>query len=625
MSQHRANLRFESLETRDLPAPFGNPWLDGRHITMSLAPDGADISGEASNLQEALNALGPTASMEILRAFQAWIANANINVGLVADGGQEFSAGGAFQGDGRFGDIRIGARELSSDVLAVTAPFNYFDSNSGNIVLNSAAPLDIGGGAGYDLFTIFLQEAGHAFGVGNSADLDSAMYEYYQQARLGLAPEDIAAIQQLYGARIPDSAEGPAGNNTLSTAASYSEPMEFDLTTAADIDCFKITTALLTSSITVRLRAAGLSLLTARVEILNASGQVVAGAVAADPTNNDVTVTLANAKGLSTYYVRIRAADGSAFNIGSYGLTIEQRTVLGSLLGVVNGLLSETGLNNTLGTATQLVQQATTLNGQVDYSTQSRLNSASDVDYFRIRAPQSADGDLVTMIAAVWGVESSNLDPRVQVLDAEGNVLAAQVLTNDDRTFSVQIEGAAPDADYYLRISSDAGRVGDYGLAADFRATPVLFDLNAAGVLSSSLPESAAHLTVAQNSLLHFVLTAGHVANWNGSLEMTIVDDNGVVLFRLTAPRGDARSANLVLAAGTYRVRVRVTGAMPPGSIAFNLRGSIITDPIGIQPADTTTTPGGGTTPGTGGDDTPPPTINTGWVAENPSDGSTWF
>ena len=119
----------------------------------------------------------------MLRAFQNWVANANLNVGVVADGGQDFTVGGAIQGDPRFGDIRIGARPLAGDVLAITAPFNLFSSYSGNVALNTDNSVNVGG---RDLFTVFLQESGHTFGVGNSPDPASVMYEYYIGNRGGL-------------------------------------------------------------------------------------------------------------------------------------------------------------------------------------------------------------------------------------------------------------------------------------------------------------------------------------------------------------------------------------------------------------------------------------------------------
>src|SRR5262249_9556445 len=150
-----------------------------------------------------------------------WAVNSNVNFGLVTDNGDPFDSPGAIQGDSRFGDVRIGARVLGPDVLALTTPFNYFNTSSGNVVVNSAVKF---GQGGYDLFTALLQEAGHSLGVGNSSDLTSAMYENYQGPRAGLSAADVAALQGLYGARLADNLEGATGNDTTSTATDYSGP-----------------------------------------------------------------------------------------------------------------------------------------------------------------------------------------------------------------------------------------------------------------------------------------------------------------------------------------------------------------------------------------------------------------
>src|SRR5262245_38932660 len=103
-------LSFEQLEDRLTPA-FGTPWYDGTSLTMSFVPDGTDISGKASNLSALLGATltQPQWQREILRAYQTWAVRANLNIGLVADGGQALGVSGASQADVRFGDIRIGA------------------------------------------------------------------------------------------------------------------------------------------------------------------------------------------------------------------------------------------------------------------------------------------------------------------------------------------------------------------------------------------------------------------------------------------------------------------------------------------------------------------------------------
>src|ERR1051326_6216676 len=105
-----AKLNLECLEDRSVPAVFGNPWPDS-NITLSFALDGTDINAAPSNLSATLSALGSSAAQnEILRAFQTWAANANINIGLVGDNGAAWNAPGLVQGDSRFGDIRVGGR-----------------------------------------------------------------------------------------------------------------------------------------------------------------------------------------------------------------------------------------------------------------------------------------------------------------------------------------------------------------------------------------------------------------------------------------------------------------------------------------------------------------------------------
>src|SRR5262245_66666302 len=106
-------LRLESLEDRAVPAVFGEPWLDGRHLTLSFAADGTSVSGVGSNLTSALSPLGwDAAKLELLRAFQTWASQSNLNVGLVPDTNWAFGTAGAIQRDSRFGDIRIGGRNL---------------------------------------------------------------------------------------------------------------------------------------------------------------------------------------------------------------------------------------------------------------------------------------------------------------------------------------------------------------------------------------------------------------------------------------------------------------------------------------------------------------------------------
>src|SRR3954453_23505694 len=109
--KRRKRFKLECLEDRAVPTTFGVPWSDPRNLTLSFVPDGAPIAAHTSTLFQTLNAQQPTVTWQqtILRAFQTWAVNANINIGLVSDGGQALGVAGQPQHDTRFGDVRIGA------------------------------------------------------------------------------------------------------------------------------------------------------------------------------------------------------------------------------------------------------------------------------------------------------------------------------------------------------------------------------------------------------------------------------------------------------------------------------------------------------------------------------------
>ncbi len=50
-----------------------------------------------------------------------------------------------------------------------------------------------------DTLTVLIHEAGHALGIGHSADEASIMYPWYKGINHNLGADDIAAIQALYG------------------------------------------------------------------------------------------------------------------------------------------------------------------------------------------------------------------------------------------------------------------------------------------------------------------------------------------------------------------------------------------------------------------------------------------
>jgi hypothetical protein len=240
-------LALEALEDRLAPATWGNPWPDGAHLTLSFAPDGTSVGNRVSVLHQALSGTGTEAwQREILRAFQTWAVQANLNIGLVGDDGSAFGSPGRPQGDDRFGDIRLAGYAMSSEVMALASPFDAAAGTwAGDVKLNTAYNFGLGQ-SNVDLFTALLHEAGHVFGLDHDDDAHSAIAARYHGAVAGLSASDIVHIRELYGARAADHYDAARNNGTLGTASTLSLlaqgdgslglRTEADVTSSADVD-----------------------------------------------------------------------------------------------------------------------------------------------------------------------------------------------------------------------------------------------------------------------------------------------------------------------------------------------------------------------------------------------------
>jgi hypothetical protein len=612
-------LTLERLEDRDLLATWGVPWPNPQHVTVSFVPDGTQVYDYQSSLFQTLNSQATTSVWEtaILQALQTWAVNTNINLAVVNDGGQPIGTSGLIQGDSRFGDIRIAAQPLGSQVVAITGPFDLMaGTQAGDMILNSS---DFGTGSGglYDLFSVALHEAGHSFGLPDiTSDQTSAMYAVYSGIRTGLNPSDIAQIQSLYGGpRIPDGLEGTTGNSTFATAATLTVPNQpADITTSTEADFFKFVVPSYSSgTMTVQVQASGISLLTSRLTVFNAMQQAVSSTASTDPLHNDVTISISNAMPGSTYYFEVQGARSDAFGIGGYRLKVNISALSPLMITSFDTVYTNTSsttvspdnnANNTIATAMSLDVAPYIGSQGFNRAIMAGVWNSTDVDFFQVVAQPTATGAASTMVAMVSAVNGSTLLPHLTVFDQTGTLVNAGILVNDSGTYVVQVVNATPNATYYVEVSADpyAGlnNTGTYLLGVDYIATPIVLTQFATDILSGSSNQDFYTMSVPVTQITHFVLSASDpAATVPTAVRMTIYDQYGNIIFTLDAIAGQTVSDNVYLTQGTYTISfVAATNdgsALSP--FTYNLLGETITDPLDAIPINPLSPPPSSPTP----------------------------
>jgi Matrixin len=612
-------LSIDYLEPRVAPAVLGLPWLDPTHLTLSFAPDGTDIAGDQSVLFETLDSQFPTpASWQnvIVQAFQTWADQTNVSVGLVGDSGAAFGVAGLMQGDPRFGDIRIGARPLAPDVMAITTPPDPFFSGtlSGDVILNSSADLDTD-----DLFAVVLHEAGLALGLGESTDPTSAMYSHLNP-EASLSPSDIQDIQSLYGVPAPDP-NGPDG--AFATATAISEPPVFigltplvaygDRTSLSDTNFFSVKPpALYSGSTTFQLQTSGISFMQPELSVYNQNFQLLGEAQSASDLGDTVSVHLANVNPFQHYYVEVDSPAQGVFGTGRYALsvTFDNRSIvnpaslpailrgpydslsaedIAGLLSGVGGVLFNSGIvpNGTFLTATTL-ESRPGYPTDSSYDTVASLSGRYDVDMYRIQAPQAPAGQTDVLAVSLTEMPVNGVLPNVAVYDANANPVDAQVLLNGNDTYLVQAISLVPGATYYLQVSAapaPAPATGNYSLVADFGGTPADLQTFVSGALSQAGSQDQYTLYIAQTQLFQFVLSTDTAAmSTDAQVSVEIFNSAGQLVFSLAGPVGETVSAaSVLLTAGQYQLSISVvsaSGAVLPLT-NYRLRGANLSDPIG--------------------------------------------
>jgi hypothetical protein len=608
-------LSLEQLEDRTVLATFNVPWPDAPELTLSFAPDGTMVGGQPSALFQALDARLPTRTWEeeILRAFQTWAAAAHINVGVVADGGQPFGTLGLKQGDPRFGDIRIGAFPMAGDTLAIADPYDPFIANTsvGDVFLNSSFDFSLGGQNGsYDLFSVLLHEAGHVLGIGPSTDPNSPMFEQYHPVS-GLTPADVAALRALYGARPPDTFEGPGGNDTFATATaldltSGTASVGADVTTLQDADVYRLTVPAGAAALDLRLIASGVSLLVPRLTVYDVSGHVIASAAATGPLDNDLFLHVDGVKAGDVYYAKVESGTDDVFGIGSYRLEIDPHLPGAGARPVDLGVPPNTpappvgaGANPTNPLAG--AQLLATTPGYVEHTYYEAVNSitpATPTHTYRVQSPDLGKDLTNVMTVVVNSLESTDVSLRANIYDARGTRVDAAVIADKDGHYALQVPGVRSAESFYVVVFADnpgsGAQEAPYEVDIDFGLDARHLQTFVNDTLDKTTREDVRVLQVVDSQQFQFVLSA---TDWSApvatGVRMTIFDASGREVFNLAVTDGATRTGTVFLNAGRYTVKfTRATEQGEPFTpVLFELSGLSLSDSLGPQLRDTTQQP----------------------------------
>jgi hypothetical protein len=616
----------EILEDRTAPAIYGQAWPMPTHLTVSFAPDGTAIGAQVSDLFKALNATQPTAAWQqtILEAVQAWTSQADVNVGLVSDGGEPFGTPALSQGNTRFGDIRIGALAMGQDSAAISFPPDPYFAGfwSGDIILNDSV---MANASPSELYAIMLHELGHSLSLPDSTDASSVMYEQPAAPAGQLGASDVSAIQALYG----PSDSSLKDHNSLATALPIPTSKSFggstpivaygDINSTQTLVAYSFTPPSNAPGGTVRLVTAGLSLLDPLVSVVDASGKLMGSASSMDVGGGAVTIPLARTSPGSTYYVEVQAATPGPFDSGRFGLAVSFRNdeevstsqvdsvlrgpyesltadQIAQLFGESEGVSAGGQVpGNSLATAVVLT---TTSGFSPDTSFQAvfGMGQLPTQSYFRFQAPAATGSEPLVFTAGLDMSSSQSHGGQIDLLDDSGNVVRSVVLMQSGGVETIQATGLTPGATYFLQISKSPGDDslggddsqggGQAVLVADFLQGPNIDPTLESNTLSATSPQASSMLFVARSQFFQFQLTASTITPDEGAgVEMTILDQNGIVVLTITARAGGrAVVGYALLTPGPFTIKFSAVSGeddSPPG-LAYLVQARPLSDPIGV-------------------------------------------
>ncbi len=632
-------VQIEAMEERHLLATFGIPWPEARNLSVSFPTDETTIGAYSNSLRTVLDQVADRSVWQetVLRAFQTWAVQANINIGLVPDRGDALGTVGLANNDPRFGEFRVGAFPQPG-VLASALPYQQIAGTwAGDVLLNTQANWFLGDwasgspitvpapnakGPAVELFSVLLHEAGNALGVADNNLRNTVMFTDYTTPKGRLTASDITAIRSIYGAR-RDIYE-PVANNTRAAATRIVHPAGYNgqaplsvrgsLNTMSDVDFYRFRPLAGRDKVSVRLWASGISLLKAQLEVMDSTGAKIGDVKSDSIFQNNLQLDVGSLNPNQDYFIRVARNTSDVFGIGDYRIDLDYRdpSLQPSIVPPVwdadavdednqtvdfvsidqlfsNGLVStETNANNTIPTATRLETTPGFLPGS-RYEAQASLSSATDRDFYRFKAPVAVGGVLNVDVDPI-----GNLTPHmdVVVMNAAGDRVPARLLQKAGQGRSIQILNPVANAEYVIGVQSLATsttRTGNYIVTVDFSTEAASMESVFSGIVTATQTDYS-RLQTNKSQLFRFDLSAT-AATVREGVQLSFFDERTRdLVFTLSVGAGLSATEFVWLPKGTYILRAdsRTRQSQVAGTISFQLRADVLSDDQGPNPVDPT-------------------------------------